>query len=214
MDDGRAIERAVTSLSAVVSVGQVRVEDGLIQQTSVEHRGLGRITLVRLEVADAEKLFDFYVNGLSMRSRDFFPPYPLFSPMPDGPQELAGVIGRWREERSWTVLLLWREDALIGMCLLKWYDTERPVSGLAVREDYRKRGLGRLLQTVVNEQARLLGLKAVYATMAPENIDSQEVHVRSGFRRTGRTVPHYAYVAGRKVVDRQDVEMILDLQHE
>ena len=102
----------------------------------------------------------------------------------------------------------------MGLCLLKRYDTERPISGLAVREDCRKKGLGRLLQTIINEQARLLRLDRVCATMAPNNIDSQEVHVRSGFRKTGRTVPHYAYVDGRKVIDRQDVEMILDLQHE
>ncbi len=91
---------------------------------------------------------------------------------------------------------------------LKRWSTERPPSGLAVREGFRNSGLGFLLQTIVNEQALLLGLERVCATVAPDNMASLKVHEKCGFRKTGRMVPHYAYKDGVQVLERHDVEMI------
>ena len=45
----------------------------------------------------------------------------------------AGFIGS-----ALSISLLERGDEVIGISLLKRFDTERPVSGLAVRERFRK----------------------------------------------------------------------------
>jgi RimJ/RimL family protein N-acetyltransferase len=157
---------------------------------------------------DSAALFDFYFRGLSEESRDFFPPYPLFSPPLSSVEELVTRIRDWQKEDDWTVLKLVKDEQIIGMGLLKRYQTERPVSGLAVREEFQKVGLGLLLQTIINEQARLLGLRKLYATLAQENIASLRVHEKCGFKQTGKLVPHFGYKDGSKVVDRQDIEMV------
>ena len=95
------------------------------------------------------------------------------------------------------------------MCLLKKYRREQATSGLAIRERFQKMGLGYLLQTIVNEQARLLGLSGFCVTVSPDNIASLKVHEKCGFNRTGRLVPHFSYQNGVEVVDRYDVEMAI-----
>ena len=202
------IREALEHLPGVVSVNGVSIKDSFIEHLSLEQASMGKLTLQQLQVEDAEALFDFYFRGLSEESRILFPPYPLFNPPIKSAGELAGRIKDWQKEDDWMVLKLVKDEQIISMGLLKRYQTERPVSGLAVREEFQKMGLGFLLQTIVNEQARLLRLNRLYATMAQDNRASLQVHKKCGFKQTGRLVPHFGYKDGSKVVDRQDIEMV------
>lgn len=202
------IKNALEKLPRVESVNEIKIKDKIIEHIAIENTPMGRLIVHRLNVEDSSALFDFYFNGLTERSREFFPPYPLFSLPLSSAEELATRIRDWQKEDDWTFLKLVMGEQIIGVCLLKRYQPERPNSGLAVREEFQKVGLGLLLQTIINEQARLLGLKKLYATLAQENIASLRVHEKCGFKQTGRLVPHFSYKDGNKVVDRQEIEMV------
>lgn len=207
------LRKTLNNLPDVKSVNDVEIKDNLIENLSFNNESLGSLVLHRLTIEDSGALYDFYFEGLSDEARNLFPPYPLFSPPVETAEELAGRIADWGKEDDWTVLLLTKEELIIGVCLLKRWSTERPTSGLAIREGFRNSGLGFLLQTVVNEQALLLGLDRVCATVAPDNAASLKVHQRSGFRKTGKMVPHYGYKNGIKEIERYDVELVLELKN-
>ncbi|OGN87268.1 MAG: hypothetical protein A2158_02650 [Chloroflexi bacterium RBG_13_46_14] len=203
---------ALTGLPRVRSVNDIIIKDNFLEQLSFDYKTLGRLEVHRLKVADASELFNFYFTGLSEEARNLFPPYPLFSPPVNSADELAGRIRDWGKEKDWTVFKLVKDDVIIGVCLLKRWETYRPTSGLAVHEEFRNKGLGVLLQTIVNEQAVLLGLKMVYATVAPDNAASLRIHEKCGFKKTKKIVPHYGYKNGVRVMDRNDMELILELK--
>ena len=207
------IKHVLEKLPVVESVSEIKIKDKIIESVSLESKSTGRLVLERLNVTDSAALFDFYFHGLSEESKNFFPPYPLFSPTVNSTEELARRISDWKKEDDWTFLKLTQGEQIIGVCLLKRYKTERPTSGLAVREEFQQKGLGFLLQTIVNEQARLLRLKKLYATMAQDNIASLETHKKCGFKETGRLVPHFGYKNGNKVADRYDIETIIEFDY-
>jgi len=208
------IEDILRKLPEVTAVDDVRIKDGIIECITIGKTSIGRLVVQRLKVEDSTALFDFYFDGLSEESKRFWPPYPLFSPPVNSAEELANRIKDWQREDDWTVLKLVKGDQFIGIGLLKRCRTERPVSGLAVREEYQQKGIGVLLQTIINEQARLLGIPELYATLAPDNTASLKVHLKCGFRQTGKLVPHFIYNNGVKVIDRQDIEMVKEISYE
>ena len=211
--DSDNIKHTLEKLPGIESVSEIRIKDNIIERISLKNSSIGRLMVQRLKVEDSPALFDFYFNGLSQQSRNFWPPYPLFSPPVSSAEELASRIADWKKEDDWTVLKLVKDEQIIGICLLKRYKTERPVSGLAVHEEFQKSGLGVLLQTIVNEQARLLGLKKLYATLAQDNIASLQVHKKCGFQQTDRLVPHFHYQNGVKELDRHDIEMVIEFKY-
>ena len=204
------LKNALEKMPGISRVLNVEIRDCIIENASFETKGAERLVLERLVVDDAEALFDFYFNGLSEKSREFFPPYPLFSPPVCSAMELAGRIADWQREDDWTVLkLVDKAGQIIGIGLLKRFKTERPVSGLAVKEEFQGKGLGFIIQKVITEQARLLKLKHLYVTLAEENVASFNLHKKCGFEPTGNVAPHYIYRYGEKEVDRMDIEMLI-----
>jgi len=214
METGKveALKEKLTALPIVKSVNSIELNGNLIERILFTSELLGNLVFQSLTIEKTTALFKFYFNGLSEEARNLFPPYPLFSPPIETPEELAKRFSDWKKESDWTVLILNKDELIIGICLLKRWSTKRPTSGLAVHEEYRSSGLGTLLQTMVNEQALLLRLDKIIATVAPNNEASLIVHRRSGFKETGRTVPHYGYKDGNKVIDRYDIELIKDLK--
>lgn len=206
-----SLKGVLENLPRVKSVNEIRTNNKIIESISIAHEALGTIKFQRLDVVDSVELFEFYYQGLSEKSRIFFPPYPLFSPPVNSAEELGKRIADWKKEDDWTVLKLTKNDRIIGTCHLKRWKTERPVSGLAVREEFQKMGLGFLLQTVVVQQACLLKLLRLYVTVAPDNVASLRVHKKCGFKKTGRLVAHFVYKNGVKEIDRHDIEMVLEL---
>ena len=213
-DSGKVdIQLQLKALPGIEDVNEVKIKDKIIHHLTIQSKFFGRLEVSRLEIKDARKLFNFYFKSLSEKARVFFPPYPLFSPRPKDPKELVNKIKNWKKEDDWTVLKLLKNKQIIGVCLLKRYKTDRPTTGLAVSEKYQKIGLGVYLQAIVDEQAKLLGLKKLVNTFAPDNLVSIKLHKRAGYKETGRLVPHFTYVKGVKTVDRDDIEMIKEFNN-
>lgn len=202
------IKDVLEKLQAVKSVDEIKIKDKIIEQVIVEKESIGKLIINRLGAEDSAALFDFCFQGLSEKSRNFFDFYPLFRPLPSSVQELSDRIKNWQKEDDWTVFKLIKDKEIIGISLLKRYKTERPVSGLAVREKFQRMGLGTLLQTIVNEQARLLNLKKLWSGAAQNNIASLRLHEKCGFKKTGKLVPHFTYENGVKKINRYDVDLI------
>jgi RimJ/RimL family protein N-acetyltransferase len=206
----KTIQRQLTKLPDI-TVTDITIENNIIKRIVLFNTSIGNLLLQSITINDSQELFNFYFDGLSEQARIFFCPYPLFNPRPKSYKELSQKIKDWKKEDDWIVLKLEKNNHIIGICLLKRYKTDRPTSGLAIHEKYQKKGLGLLLQTVINEQAQLLGLKHLIITLAPKNSASLRVHEKAGYKKTGRLVPHYTFVNGIKIVDRQDVEMAKDI---
>ncbi|MBC8185145.1 GNAT family N-acetyltransferase [candidate division KSB1 bacterium] len=196
----------------VKSVGTIEIVENFIKYISIETKSMGSVAIHRLDVKYSAALFDFYFKGLSEESRKRFYPYPLFDTPPESAKELSRRIKDWQREDDWTVLNLTKGQRIIGICLLKRFRTPQATSGLAVHEEYRRKGLGHLLQTIVNEQARFLQLKSFHVKVEPENIASLRLHEKCGFKQT-RTVPYLGYRDGvRKEIPV--IEMVLELSYE
>lgn len=202
------IQSHLRELSGIKTVSQVKISNNIIRYINIKTTTLGELTLERVIVEDSLKLFNFYFHGLSETARIFFCPYPIFNPRPKSPEELSDTIKDWEREDDWVLLKLSKDTQIIGICLLKKYKTKLPTSGLAVREKFQKMGLGILLQTIINEQAQLLQLKKLTITLAQNNVASLKVHEKTGYKKTGRLVPHFTYIEGVKKIDRVDIEMI------
>jgi len=207
------IKNTLEKLTGIESVNEIKIKGKFIESIYIENKPLGRLFVHELNKKDSAALFDFYFNGLTERSRILFPPYPLFNPPINSVEELSNRITNWRKEDDWTFLNLVKIEQIIGVCLLKRFKTERPTSGLAVREKFQKIGLGILLQSILNEQVRLLKLKRLYVTLAQDNMASLQVHKKCGFKETGRIVPHFGYKNGIKIVDRHDIEMVKNFNY-
>lgn len=212
MTSGQAIPDAfkprLESLPGIAAVSAAHASGGLLMTLNVHHGELGTLLVERATEASAAGLYEFYFEGLSAKAREYFPPYPLFSPPVGSALELAGRIRGWLVEDDWTVLTLSCRGQVVAMGMLKRFKTPRPTSGLAVRESCQQKGVGRLVQTLIVEQARMLGLKRVFATLADDNVASRRLHLACGFTPTENRVPHYGYRSGEKIIDRWDVEMI------
>ena len=145
--------------------------------------------ITQLVPDDAADLVDFYFRGLSLKSRRFFgSPYPLFNVVSSSPDEMHHRIQEWKKGNDWTFLNLWMAELLVGIVFLKLYHSDYPRTGIAVRDDYHRLGLGLLLQSFITEEARLLGLARYYAAVLPNNTASIKMHEKAGLRRTGEIV--------------------------
>jgi RimJ/RimL family protein N-acetyltransferase len=96
-------------------------------------------------------------------------------------------------------------------------------SGIAVRDEFLKKGLGYLLQKIIMEQARLLKLKSFHVKIVSDNAASIKLHEKCGFKISrilgpplyeemlnvlrDRDVKHL-----RKEVDRHIIEMVVSLE--
>ena len=215
MSDSNKIEefkRVLEKIPQVSSVGTIEIKENIIKYISIETKALGIVAVHQLDLDYSTALFDFYFKGLSEESRKRFYPYPLFDTLPESAAELSKRITDWQREDDWTVLNLIKEQQIIGVCFLKRFRTPQVTSGLALHEKFRKIGLGYLLQTIVNEQARFLRLKKFHVKVEPDNIASIRLHEKCGFKQT-KTVPYLGCVDGvRKEIPV--IEMVFELSYE
>lgn len=202
------LKEGIKLVPGVISIKKVIIDNKIIKYISIDKELIGKLIIQAIDKEDGEGLYNFYTKNLSERSKRFFPPYPLFSPTVKSAEELKKRIVEWKKEKDWTVLKLVQNDQIIGLVLLKRYKTDRPTSGLAVSERFQKVGIGTLLQTIIDEQAWLLGIKNLYITAAQDNLASLRLHEKCGFKKTGKLVPHFIYKNKVKVIDRYDVEMV------
>ncbi len=216
------LKRTLEALPQVVSVDDIMVEDNIIIKISIVTGSTGKVTVRRLDVNDAAGLYELYSGGLSEKPRRLFAPYPLFHTPPRSAGELASRIADWKKENDWTALNLFKDRRIIGFVLLKRFNSEQATSGIVVRDEYSKKGLGYLLQNIIIEQARLLNLKMFHVKIVSDNMASVRLHEKCGFRQS-RILPSAIYEdmfkylsdndkkKGDKTVDRHLVEMIVEL---
>ncbi len=212
------------TIPAVISVSDVKVEANIIKHISVDTRAIGEVAVRRLDVNDAPALYEFYTEGLSEKPRKLFAPYPLFHTPPDSASEMTIRIADWEKESDWMAVILVKDKRIIGFSMLKRFYTENVTSGIAVRDEFLKKGLGFLLQRIIVEQARLLNLKRFHVKIVSDNLASLRLHEKCGFKQT-RVLPPPIYEEileylrdndkknGNEPVDRHIVELVIDLDH-
>ncbi len=211
----RGTEHLARALEALPHVGSVRdfaVEGGMLRHGIVETRSAGVLTAKQLEAADAPGLYDFYFAGLSEPSRRNFVPYPLFHTPPVSPGALAERIAEWRREDDWSAILLAKVGQVVGFGLLKRIRSEHVTSGLAIRDDCAGKGLGHLVQILLNGQARMLNVKRFHVKIVSDNLASIRLHEKCGFRRNG-VVPWDGYEELRDYLARNDPEGVAVDRH-
>jgi Sortase and related acyltransferases len=218
------LKRSLEAIPEIISVDEVKIEENIIKYISIDTRVIGKVTVRRLDVNDASELFKFYTEGLSEKPKKLFAPYPLFHTPPGSVSELASRIADWKKENDWMAVNLVKDKQIIGFCMLKRFYTENVTSGIAVRDDCSKKGLGFLLQKIIVEQARLLNLKGFHVKIVSDNLASLRIHEKCGFRIT-RILPQPLYEEileylsdsdkknGNEPVDRHIVELVIDLDH-
>ncbi len=219
-----ALRRNLQALPEVVALGGIEVEDNIIKYISLETRTIGGVTVHQLDIADAPGLFEFYTEGLSEKPRRLFAPYPLFHTPPRSADELAARITNWKSENDWTALTLVKDKQTIGFALLKRFSTEQVTSAIVVRNEFLKKKVGYLLQSMIVEQARLLNLKRFHVKIVSDNLASVRLHEKCGFRQT-KIFPPPIYEeileylsdsdkkSGNEPVGRHIVELVIDLDH-
>lgn len=215
------VKRALEALPEVASVDEIKVEEGIITYVSLSTRALGGLTARQLKVSDAAELFDFYSEGLSEKARRLFAPYPLFDAPPQSADELARKIADWKKEDDWSAMSLVKDGRIVGFALLKRFRTGQVTSGIAVRDEFHRMGLGSLLQGIIVGQARLLGLERFHIKVISDNLASIRLHEKCGFRQTKILPAMYEGILeylgecdkenGKEPVYRQLIEMVVDL---
>lgn len=217
------LKHTLEALPPVVSVDEIKVEDGFVQSLVIRTRTIGEVMVCRLEADDAPKLFALYVDGLSETSRRLFAPYPLFHIPPASADELATRIADWKTENNWTALNVVKDNRIIGLGILKRIGTEQVTSAIMVGDEYQGKGLGFLLQSLVVAQARLLKVRRFHIKVISDNQASVRLHEKCGFRWTRRLPPplyedvlHYLSEIDKKngavAHDRHIMEMTIELE--
>lgn len=217
------LKRSLEAIPEVISVDEIKIEENIIKYISIDTRAIGKVTIRRLDVNDASELFKFYTEGLSEKPKKLFAPYPLFHTEPRSANELAKRIADWKKENDWTAVNLMKDKRIIGFCMLKRFYTKNVTSGIAVRDEFSKKGLGLLLQKIIVEQARLLNLKSFHVKIVSDNWASVRLHEKCGFKKT-RVLPPPIYEDilqylnekdkknGIAPVNRRIVEMVIELE--
>ena len=215
------LKRSLAAIPGVKSVGDVKIKNDIIEYIAIDTGAAGKITVRRLDVNDAPQLYEFYTEGLSEKPKVLFAPYPLFHTSPGSAGELAMRIADWKKENDWTAVILVKDERIIGFCMLKRFYTKNVTSGIAVSDEFARKGMGLLLQKIIVEQARLLNLTGFHVKIVSDNWASVRLHEKCGFRIT-KTLPQPLYVEileylrqkdisdGKHKVDRQIIEVVVD----
>lgn len=90
-------------------------------------------------------------------------------------------------ERSWE-----GEQQLAGFIAARLAADEMHVNNVAVREAYRRRGLGGALLSAVLEQGRARGARKALLEVRAGNAAAQSLYARHGFEVVGRRANYYS----------------------
>lgn len=219
------VKRITERFDQVRLFNKAEINNSIIQLILLETYSLGGIAFTQLDESDSHALFDFYINGLSDESRRLFPPYPILSTPPTSVEDLSAKIVNWKREDDWSFLNVYKNELIVGVGFLKRIRSEHVTSGLAVRENFRSRKLGRLLQSVINMQARLLGITEFHVKIISDNLPSIRLHENCGFKKVG-VVPSETYGElldylhetrdkgdAKKREERHIIKMVVELSH-
>ncbi|BAK46167.1 MAG: ribosomal protein S18-alanine N-acetyltransferase [Lachnospiraceae bacterium] len=77
------------------------------------------------------------------------------------------------------------EGRLAGYCGLYTAADEGEITNVAVREDFRRRGIGRMLIREIQKQAARRGIRSIYLEVRESNTAAQAVYEKTGFSVCG-----------------------------
>lgn len=135
------------------------------------------VTYRRLKSGDEEKLRAFD-QSLSEKSRY------LFSPHSYSDETLKKVIERSERDTD-RVYVVIDDDRFIAYFFLWWFDTQFPVLGIGIADDYQGQGLGGKLMNILIEDAKQEGRDGVELTTALDNKKAKALYEKVGFECLG-----------------------------
>ena len=118
-------------------------------------------------------------DDLSERSRFLFTPHPYDD------QTIGQYIDRTVNNQD-LMLVAVADDRIIAYFFLWYYDTEFPVLGIGIVEDYQGQGLGRQIMELLIQEAKAAGCSAVELTTALDNKTAFALYEKTGFKCLGQ----------------------------
>lgn len=108
--------------------------------------------------------------------------------------ELAKLLSGWGRKGDTAVVAEWKDGARVGAAWYRFWtaenhsygfvDADTPELGIAVRQEFRQRGIGTALLTALLEQARRSAIAQISLSVEPENY-SRELYEKLGFKQVG-----------------------------
>jgi ribosomal protein S18 acetylase RimI-like enzyme len=138
----------------------------------------GKPVLCRLLQRGDEQSLRQFNTGLSKRSKDFFTPHSFSE------ETLRKIIARTEEGKD-RGYIVFDKSRCIAYCYLWYFDTDFPLLGLGVTDDYQGMGLGRRLITIMLEDAGKAGKAGVELTTDLDNDRAKALYESAGFETLG-----------------------------
>ncbi|MBN1349895.1 GNAT family N-acetyltransferase [candidate division KSB1 bacterium] len=131
------------------------------------------------ELADATALMQFY-NRLSVESKRTFRPLGEKTTL----EACQAIIDKNNMTNFVNYdLVACVNERIVGWSFIWGIDSETPVFGLGIADDYQGKGLGSRLMDDILIVARQLRLKKVYLTVVTDNLIAVKMYEKRGFVR-------------------------------
>lgn len=109
-------------------------------------------------------------------------------PMPWSRGAFQYEIEQNRVARCWTCRV---DGEIVGYLCLWEIGDEIHITNVAVARAWRRRGIGRYIMTQTLDDARRLGLRAVFLEVRPTNVEALGLYEALGFHVIGRRKGYY-----------------------
>lgn len=126
-----------------------------------------------LQKGDEDALRNFHEN-LSERSKTLFTPHAYDN------DTIAKAVARVENGNDLCYVAV-AEDKIVAYFFLWWYDTEFPVLGIGIIDDYHGQGLGRQIMELLVEKAKEANCSAVELTTNLDNHGAFALYEKIGF---------------------------------
>jgi ribosomal protein S18 acetylase RimI-like enzyme len=118
--------------------------------------------------------------------------------------ELSKILKDWGRAGDTAVIALAEDDSPVGAAWCRYWtieshsygfvDSSTPELGIAVRQPWRRRGVGRRLLQELMQQARQSGVQSLSLSVEPEN-PSRLLYEQLGFKKVGELGQAWTMVA-------------------
>jgi RimJ/RimL family protein N-acetyltransferase len=151
--------------------------DGTVKDNTIVLK-TGKTVSYRLLQRGDEKALQRFHEHLSKRSQELFTPHAYTNDV------LQKIIQRTEEgtDRAYT---LWDGIRCIAYFYLWWFNTDYPVLGIGIIDEFQGMGLGRRLINIMLEDAVRAGRAGVELTTELENARAKALYEAMGFKTLG-----------------------------
>jgi ribosomal-protein-alanine N-acetyltransferase len=99
---------------------------------------------------------------------------------------------------GYTCMVLQRDDAIVGYCILSVAAGEAHILNLCVDPNFRKLGYGQALLEEVLERAARAEVREVFLEVRPSNLAALALYRKKGFRQIAARPSYYQASSGRE----------------